>query len=132
MKSCFLASLSHVASNKGPPENIIYEIRPTFLELNKSTELEKCLYGKTQNASESSNETIWECIPKNNFLTLSDPEFGVYDVAAHFNIEIKASGLVYAKIDLVPGVYMPNGCKKHNLKRVNFGNQRAYSENILS
>ena len=52
-------------------------MRPTFLELRKDTELEKCLDGKTQNANGSFNSRIWEHIPKNTFFTLPNLEFGV-------------------------------------------------------
>ena len=37
------------------------------------------MHGKTQNANESFNGTIWERIPKNTFVTLPNLEFGVYD-----------------------------------------------------
>ena len=67
----------------GLPKNI-YKIRRIFLELSKDTEFEKFLYGKTQNAIESLNGTIWECFPKNTFITLPNLEFGAYDAVAHF------------------------------------------------
>ena len=48
------------------------------------------MLGKTQNANESFNGTIWESIPKNTFVTLPNLEFGVYDGVAHCNIRMKA------------------------------------------
>ena len=82
------------------------------------------MHGKTQNTHESFNGTIWERIPKNTFVTLPNLEFGVYDGVAHCNIKMKASVLIYEKINFVPVVYMLKGFKNHNLKRVNLVNQQ--------
>ena len=48
----------------------------------KEAKLEKCLLGKTQNANESFNSTIWERIPKNTFVTLPTLEL-VYMTVQH-------------------------------------------------
>ena len=64
-------------------------------------------------------------------ITSSDLEFGVYDALAQFNIGIKASLLIYEKLNFVTGVYMLKSCKKRNLKRVNLANQRACPKNKL-
>ena len=69
------------------------------------------MHGKTQNANESFNGTIWERIPKNTFVTLPNLEFGVYDGAAHCNIKMKAPVLIYEKINFVPVVYMLRNSK---------------------
>ena len=66
------------------------------------------MLGKSQNANESFNGTIWEFIPKNTFVTLPNLEFGVYDGVAHCNIRMKASVLIYEKLNFVPAVYMLN------------------------
>ena len=89
------------------------------------------MLGKSQNANESFNGTIWECIPKNTFVTLPNLEFGVYDGVAHCNIRMKASVLIYEKLNFVPVIYMLKEFKKHNLKRVNVVNQRASRKNKL-
>ena len=83
------------------------------------------MHGKTQNANESFNGTIWEGIPKNPFVTIPNLEFGVYDGVAHCKIRIKASVLIYEKLNFVPVLYMLKRFKKHNLKRVNLVNQGA-------
>ena len=83
------------------------------------------MLGKTQNANESFNGTIWERIPKNTFVTLPNLEFGVYDGVAHCNIRMKASVLIYEKPNFVSVVYMLKGFKKRHLKRVNLVNQTA-------
>ena len=89
------------------------------------------MHGKTQNANESFNGTIWERIPKNTFVTLPNLKFGVYDGVAHCNIRMKASVLIFEKLNFVPVVYMLKGFKKRNLKRVNLVNQRASWKNKL-
>ena len=81
------------------------------------------MHGKTQNANESFNGTIWECIPKNTFVPLPNLQVGVYDDVAHCNIRMKASAFMFEKLNFVPVVYMLKGFKKHNLKRVNLINQ---------
>ena len=83
------------------------------------------MHAKTQNANERFNGTIWERIPKNTFVTLPNLEFGVYDGVAHCNIRMKASVLIYEKLNFVSVVYMLKGFKKRHLKRVNLVNQRA-------
>ena len=89
------------------------------------------MHGKSQNANESFNGTIWERIPKNNFVTLPNLEFAVYDAVAHYNVRMKASLLIYEKINFFPGVYMLKGFQKSNLKRVNLANQQACPKNKL-
>ena len=68
--------------------------------------------GKTQNANESFNGTIWERIPKNTFFRLPNLEYGVYDGVTHCNIRMKASVLIYEKLNFVPVVYMLKGIEK--------------------
>ena len=99
------------------------------MELEKDTEFEKCLHGKTQNANENFNGTICQRIPKIFLLHYLIFVFDVYDTVAHFNIGIKASVLIYEKHNFAPGVYMLKGCKKHDLKRINLANQRACPKN---
>ena len=78
--------------------------------------------GKTQNANESFNGTIWERNPKNTFVTLPNLKFAEYDGVAHYNIKMKASVLIFEKLNFVPVVYMLKGFKKRNLKRVHLVN----------
>ena len=68
---------------------------------------------------------------KNTFVTLPSLEFGVYDAAAHFNIGMKASVLIYEKLNFLPGVNMVKGCKKCNLKWGHLANQRLCPKNKL-
>ena len=41
------------------------------------------------------------CIQKNTLVTLPNLEFGVYDGVAHCNIRMKASVLIYEKLNFV-------------------------------
>ena len=90
------------------------------------------MHGKTQNANERFNVTIWERIPKNAFVTLPNLEFGEYGGGvAHCNIRMQASVLIYEKLNFVLVVYMLKGLKKRNLKRVNLVHERASRKNKL-
>ena len=57
--------------------------------------------------------------------------FGAYDGVKHCNIRMKDSVLIYEKLKFVPVVYMLQGLKKPNLKRVDFVNQRASRKSKL-
>ena len=83
------------------------------------------MHSKTQNANESFNGTIWERTSKNTSVTLPNLGFGVYDGAAHCNIRVKASVLIYEKLNFAPVVYMLKGLKKRNLKRVKVNKQAS-------
>ena len=65
------------------------------------------------------------------FVTLPDLELGVYDGVAHCNIGMKASVLIYEKLNFVSVVYMLKEFKKRNLKRVNLVHQLASRKNKL-
>ena len=80
------------------------------------------MLGKTQNANESFNGTIWERTPKNTFVSLPSLEFGAYDGIAYCNIRRKASVSIYDKLNFVSVVYILKGFKKRNLKMVNLVN----------
>ena len=73
---------------------------------------------KTQNANESFNGTIWERIPKTNYVSIKQLDFGVFDAVANFNIGRKASVLIYEKLSMIPGSYMLKGCSTLNKKRL--------------
>ncbi|GIX70836.1 uncharacterized protein LOC101238613 [Caerostris extrusa] len=54
----------------GLPNNILNIIKPVYLELCSRDLLQKCLHGKTQNANESFNGTLWRRVPKEVFVWL--------------------------------------------------------------
>ena len=93
--------------------------------------MEKFLHDKTQNENETFDGTVWGRIPKNSFATLPNLEFGLYVAVAHFSIGMKASVLIYEKLNFVSVAYMLKRFKKHNLKRVNLLNQRVSRKNKL-
>ena len=95
-------------------------MRPIFEDLSKDSELAKCLHGKTQNANESFNGKIWDRIPKSAYVSLDNLKFGVYDAVANFNIGMKATVLIYEKLNMIPGVYTLQGCRQINAKRLNY------------
>ena len=108
----------HHKPGPGLPMSVITHVKPIFADLSSEKLLKDCLHGKTQNHNESFNGTIWERLPKSKFVTLPQLKFGVNDAIANFNIGRKASVLVYKKLNMVPGQYMLNNCKKRNRKRL--------------
>lgn len=115
----------------GLPLEIVHKIRPIFDDLSKETELQKCLHGKTQNTNESFNGTIWERIPKTNYVSLTNLQFGVYDAVANFNIGMKGSVLIYEKLGMVPGAYTLKGCQRLNVKRIRLAEYRGNKNSKL-
>ena len=77
---------------------------PVYVDLCKPENLVKCLHGKTQNANESSNGTIWNRIPQTTHVGLSILTVGVYDALAHFNIGEKAVLDIFRLMYIEPGV----------------------------
>jgi hypothetical protein len=102
----------------GLPMDVIMKVRPIFEDLSKDSELQKCLHGKTQNANESFNGMIWDRIPKQTFVSLTQLEIGVYDAVANFNIGAKASIDILKQLDMEPGFHMIAGCKASNDERL--------------
>ena len=49
------------------PEYITNEIYPVFEKMSNLDLLEKCEHGKTQNANECANSTVWNLLSKNGF-----------------------------------------------------------------
>ena len=91
---------------QGLTQEIIMHVKPIFQDLSKDALLERCLHGRTQNANESFNSTVWKRIPKATYVSLQTFKFGVFDAVAHFNIGAKAAVLVFEKLGMIPGRYM--------------------------
>ena len=72
---------------------------------------------------------IWERVPKCNYVSLPNLEFGVYDAVANFNVGMKASILIYEKLDMIPGRYSLRGCKQINMKRIKFSEYQIDKKN---
>ena len=95
------------------------DVRKTILPINQSlckTEmLEKCLHGKTQNGTESSNGMIWNREPKVTHVELHVLSVGVYDAIAHFNNGEKAALDIVELLNAHPFI----GCRNHrkNVRR---------------
>jgi len=102
----------------GLPISIVWKLKPIYEDLSNDILLKKCLHGLTQNNNESFNMTIWERIPKNHYVSLTHLQFGTFDAVAHFNIGKQASVLILEKMDLRPGMYMLEGCRQINKKRL--------------
>ena len=96
----------------GLPLDIIHKLRPVYVELTQEKELQKCLHGKTQNANESFNAKIWDRIPKNNYVSLDNLKFGVYNAVGNYNIGMKSTVLIFEKLEMIPGAYTSQGDAK--------------------
>ncbi|XP_065675570.1 uncharacterized protein LOC136091785 [Hydra vulgaris] len=113
----------------GLPMDVIMKVRYIFEELSKDSELQKCLHGKTQNANESFNKMIWDRIPKQTFVSLTQLEIGVYDGVAYFNIGAKASFDIFKELNMEPGFHMIAGCKVLNNERKRNAEYRINPDN---
>ena len=90
---------------------------PVYQSLCQDDMLEKCLHGKTQNANESFNGTIWNKVPKANQVGLNTLCFGVYDAISHFNIGEKATLDTLSLVGVNPGYYTSKLCGSINKTR---------------
>ena len=95
----------------GLPMDVIIKVRYIFEELSEDSELQKCLYGKTQNGNELFNRMIWDRIPKQTFVSLTQLKIGVYDAVAYFNIAAKALLDIFKELSMEPGFHVIAGCK---------------------
>ena len=99
------------------PTDIRKAILPIYNDLCKEEMLKECRHGKTQNANESFNGTIWDRIPKVTHVSLSTLCSGVYDALSHFNYGQKAALDIIRLLDIDPGIYMIKFCGSMNKKR---------------
>jgi hypothetical protein len=102
----------------GLPMPIIMKLRPIYDDLSNDKLLKKCLHGMTQNHNESFNKTIWDRIPKTNYVSLTQLEFGVNDAVANFNIGRKATVLIFEKMNMRHGQYLLRNCNRLNHKHL--------------
>ena len=75
-------------------------VRPIYLDLIASKELEKYLHGKTQNQNESYNNTLWDRVLKNNYVVLEKLRLGV-----NFNDGRQGSLDIMKNLGIIPGYY---------------------------
>ena len=103
---------------KGLKPEIIKHVKSVFDDFSDETLLNRCLHGKTQNANEAFNGTIWNRIPKTRFIKYKQFQMAVHDAAAHFNIGNLATLLIYDKLDIERGYYTTTGCLENDNQRV--------------
>lgn len=104
-------------SGKGLSPNVVKLVRPIYIDLMKEEELQKCLHGRTQNHNESFNGTVWERIPKNNYVGLSKLRLGVNDAIVNFNDGRQGTIDILNSIGMNPGYYTTSFCRLSNIKR---------------
>ena len=109
---------TNLCKSKGElPIDVRKAILPIYNDLCKEGMLKKCLQGKTQNANESFNSTIWDRIPKATRDGLSTLYSGVYDAVQHFNYGQKAALNTIRLLDTDPGIHLTKSCGSINNKR---------------
>ncbi|GFX00658.1 uncharacterized protein TNCV_2236651 [Trichonephila clavipes] len=95
--------------NAGLPKNIINKIKPTYLQLCDQNLLRKCLHGKTQNANEAFNESLWNVVPKEIFVELQTFSLGSYIAVINFNKDFSGLLSVLEALDIKIGSYTLRG-----------------------
>jgi hypothetical protein len=108
---------NHYKPKGSLPLDVRKAILPTYTDLCKEELLKKCLHGKTQNANESFNATIWNRIPKATHVGLDALSLGVYDAISNFNYGQKASLDTIKSLGIEPGLYMNRSSQSVNQKR---------------
>ena len=104
----------------GLPISVVNHLKPICIDLSQEELLKKCLHGKTQNQNESFNGMVWQCLPETRYVLLTQLELGVYDDVSNFNIGRKASVLLFEKLNMIPGIYILQGCSTMNKMRLIF------------
>ncbi|GFX40149.1 uncharacterized protein TNCV_4317851 [Trichonephila clavipes] len=66
------------------PVDVVETMGPVFRDLANPELLKKCLYGGTQNPTESVNNVIWSRVPKKTFVQVLSQ--GTYDAVSSFNM----------------------------------------------
>lgn len=114
-----------LAQNKKPEskscgiqKEILKKVKPVYLELCKRELLLKCLHGKTQNANESFNGTIWRRVPKETFVSLKILKLGAYDSVIQFNSGYEGCLKVLDKLNINPGHFTLSGYRKLDRMRI--------------
>lgn len=92
-------------------KNTFSHVEQIFQELSSESLLSCCLHGRTQNANESFNLSIWKRVLKSTYVSLQTIKLGVDDAVSHFNDGSKASVLVFEMLSMIPRTqYMIKGC----------------------
>ena len=113
----------------GLPINVIKHVKPMYEDLSSDSLLKKCVHGKTQNQNEAFNALIWERVPKNVYVSLTQLKFGTYDAVAYYNMGRKSSIEIFKAIGMNPGRFMEKHCQVLNAKRL-FNKTRKSSEPV--
>ena len=66
---------------------------------------------------------------ENGFRYITKSGVCVYDAVANFNIGMKASVLIYEKLNFAPGVHILKGCNKYNIKKVDLDHKSCELKN---
>ena len=82
----------------GVMSRVLKHAKDVLDDLSDGTQLRSCLHGKTINAKETCNGTIWFRIPKTRFVKYKHCQMAVRDAAACFNSGHLTTLLIYDKL----------------------------------
>lgn len=100
------------------PEAVLEAIEPVYKGLTDDSLLRKCLHGGTQNVNESFNRSIWQRIPKTEFVGMRSLQIGVYDAIICFNGGAMSRKGVLENMGLKPGANMVKAMLQIDHERV--------------
>ena len=100
------------------PRAVMAEVNDIFQELSRVDLLEKVAHGKTQNANECANSTIWNILSKNGFANRPLVELAAYMAVCLYN-EGKIAVLdVLSSLAVPIGKEMAQKCKSIDKRRI--------------
>ena len=100
------------------PPSVMEHVKDIFVDLAKPELLKKCVDGKTQNANECLNSTIWNFLPKNGFGNRPLIEFGVFMALCIFNEGYAAVLDVLKNLGWPVGAEMTQKCEAADTLRI--------------
>lgn len=107
------------------PVAIMDAIKPIFKDLSDPKLLRRCLGGKTQNANESFNSTIWRLCPKISGASRKIVEIATHEAVILFNEGHSGRSAVLDRLGLARSYLSYTAFQKSDAKRVALAEQRA-------
>ncbi|GFV77892.1 uncharacterized protein TNCV_461 [Trichonephila clavipes] len=104
----------HKRRAPGLPTAVLNNLKTTHIDLCDQSLLDKCLHGKTQNASESFNGVLWSIITKEIFVELLTLQFGSFLALLHFSDGSKGVLSVLEHLHIPMGCFFVKGFSKVN------------------
>lgn len=100
------------------PIPVMDEIKPIFAELSSPKLLKRCLGGKTQNANESFNSTIWKYLPKTSGASKVIADIAANEAAVIFNDGMAGRLKIMKRLGFKVGHFSSSSAFKADFARV--------------